>query len=188
MNWNLIKVNLDTIYHLIKGVLKHAKLFSSLTAPNHVWLKSLQMGTWHWKQLPVPSILSTCSTEKNLAGKKRVWHHLWYAEKKLRLLIMLFWIVHLNISHFIGKQWKSRRSAHFVGRSQSYPGAELAFESRVPYSWWNTPYLKFHLPALKVKFTTASSNTYVAFTYGICKWLLHILSVWSLSNPLKCVS
>lgn len=101
---------------------------------------------------------------KNLEGKKSLAPPLIFC-KKLRLLIMICWIVHLNISHFIGRHWKSRKSACFAGKSHRYSGAELEFESRSPYSWWNILYSNSHLPSPKSQITTSSSNTYVTFTY-----------------------
>lgn len=53
------------------------------------------------------------------------------------------------MSHCIGRHWKSRKSACFVGKSHSYSAAELEFESRSPYSWWNILYSNSHLPSPK---------------------------------------
>ena len=52
--WNkseVWSVSLTHIYHLIKGVPKLIRLPSSLTTSSNLWLKFLQVDTWHWTQM-----------------------------------------------------------------------------------------------------------------------------------------
>ena len=52
--WNkseVWSVSLTHIYHLIKGVPKLIRWPSSLTTSSNLWLKFLQVDTWHWTQM-----------------------------------------------------------------------------------------------------------------------------------------